>query len=249
MRQRVVNCLGTDLPGGLGIWMARCDSTMTVTVQTSDGELPEGWKVGSPRLCSLLVSATDSACAAGGPGTKCLMICKADSLSSDGGMGALKAVGIDLSNLKNGIDDATRAKLEALGFQVETSEVDGARTIRLMKRDCAAAAAPSAEAGAEAAKVAVVPDGYALDQNYPNPFNPSTTIRFTIPQSERVKVEVINVLGRRVRTLVDATLPAGAHELQWDATSDDGQRVPSGTYMYSISAGDFTSSRTMTLLK
>jgi len=64
-----------------------------------------------------------------------------------------------------------------------------------------------------------------------------------------VKVEVINVLGRRVRTLVDATLPAGAHELQWDATSDDGQRVPSGTYMYHISAGDFTSSRTMTLLK
>jgi len=120
---------------------------MTVTVQTSDGELPEGWKVGSPRLCSLLVSATDSACAAGGPGVRCFMILKSDSVSGEGGMGELEAAGIDLSNLKNGIDDATRAKLEALGFQVETSEVDGARTIRLMKRDCAAAAAPSRRPG------------------------------------------------------------------------------------------------------
>jgi len=101
----------------------------------------------------------------------------------------------------------------------------------------------------EAAKEGVVPEEYALDQNYPNPFNPSTTIRFVVTKAEPVKLEVINMLGQRVRTLVDRTLPMGAHELQWDATNDAGKRVPSGTYLYRFSAGDFNASRTMTLLK
>jgi len=249
VEQRVVECLGADFPEGMNIWVTRCDSMMSVTVQTPDGGLPGEWHTAGTGLCTLMVALGDSVCTAGRTDARCMMICNPDGQSAGAGLDALKSAGIEIMDLKDGLDAETRARLEALGYDVEVSEGEGTRAIKVVKRDEAKATATSDEAGAEAAKGAVVPEGYALDQNYPNPFNPSTTIRFALPQSERVKVEVINMLGQRIRTLVDETMSAGVHELQWDATSDDGKRVPSGTYMYRIAAGEFSSSRTMTLLK
>jgi hypothetical protein len=89
-----------------------------------------------------------------------------------------------------------------------------------------------------------IPTDYILDQNYPNPFNPVTTITFAMPESGEARLEVFDLLGRRVRSLVDGPMEAGRHEVAFDA-----RRLPSGTYLYSLStrAGVFT--RTMVLLK
>ncbi|GAB5518048.1 MAG: hypothetical protein RhofKO_02990 [Rhodothermales bacterium] len=89
-----------------------------------------------------------------------------------------------------------------------------------------------------------LPTSYELDQNYPNPFNPVTSIRFGLPQSAHVRLTVHDALGRTVRTLVDETRPAGRHTITLNATD-----LPSGTYLYRISAGSYEATRTLTLLK
>jgi hypothetical protein len=89
-----------------------------------------------------------------------------------------------------------------------------------------------------------VPERYVLEQNYPNPFNPSTTIRYTIPQSGKVVLSVFNVLGQEVRTLVNEVQNAGIHEV-----TVDGSRLSSGMYFYKLTAGDFTDVKKMLLVK
>ena len=94
-------------------------------------------------------------------------------------------------------------------------------------------------------EVSEIPNHFDLRQNYPNPFNPMTTIRFDLPDDRQVRVEVFAIDGRRVATLVDDALPAGYHEVIWNA----GSEVASGVYFYSIQAGDFTETKKMLLLK
>jgi hypothetical protein len=76
----------------------------------------------------------------------------------------------------------------------------------------------------------------SLAQNYPNPFNPGTTIRYTLPLPSRVTLEVFNILGQRVRTLVDGDQYAGTFYVVWDGTNGDGKRVASGVYIYRLQA-------------
>ena len=96
----------------------------------------------------------------------------------------------------------------------------------------------------------VVPTEFVLGQNYPNPFNPTTTIEFDVPKSSSVTLEVFNVIGARVRSLLRGeSIGAGSHTTMWDGRDDSGHLVPSGVYMYRITAGDFTAWRKMTLLK
>ncbi len=89
-----------------------------------------------------------------------------------------------------------------------------------------------------------LPSDYLLSQNYPNPFNPTTQIAFTLPTSGMVSLEVYNVLGQKVRTLVDGPMPSGVHEVTFDATL-----MPSGVYFYRLVFGDRVESRKMLLLK
>jgi len=89
----------------------------------------------------------------------------------------------------------------------------------------------------------------SLGPNYPNPFNPITQIRFELPQSEKVYLDIYNVHGQRVRRLVKADYPAGPHVVQWDGRDDAGKGVASGVYFYRLSAGAFTQTRKMLLLK
>ncbi|WP_456427582.1 CHRD domain-containing protein [Rhodocaloribacter sp.] len=89
-----------------------------------------------------------------------------------------------------------------------------------------------------------LPETYRLSQNYPNPFNPSTTITFELPQTGRVRLEVFNVLGERVATLVDGPLATGAYAVTFDASS-----LPSGAYLYRLDAGGVTRTRLMMLVK
>ncbi len=76
--------------------------------------------------------------------------------------------------------------------------------------------------------------GFWLYQNFPNPFNPATQIRYTLPVSAAVRVEIFNTLGQKVRTLVHARQPAGTHTLTWDGQDDFRQPLPSGVYMYRL---------------
>jgi len=89
-----------------------------------------------------------------------------------------------------------------------------------------------------------VPRFYKLEQNYPNPFNPSTTIQFQIPKTENVRIEIFNLLGQRVETLLDKSMPAGNHEIKFTANN-----LPCGAYFYKINAGSFHSVRKMLLIK
>ena len=93
-----------------------------------------------------------------------------------------------------------------------------------------------------------LPQGFALGQNYPNPFNPSTIIPYQLPTVAQVRLEVFNVLGQRVATLVDAERSAGFHAAAWDATNAAGQAVAAGVYMYRLTAGGEQHTRRMVLI-
>jgi hypothetical protein len=93
------------------------------------------------------------------------------------------------------------------------------------------------------------PTDFGLRQNFPNPFNPTTIIQYALPKTSQVKVEVYNILGQKLRTLVDETQEPGYKTINWDGKDDDGGEVSSGVYFCRIQAGDFVKSRKMTLLK
>jgi len=89
-----------------------------------------------------------------------------------------------------------------------------------------------------------LPGGFALHQNYPNPFNPITEIAFSIPDACDVRLDVYNIVGQKVTTLVDGMLQSGDHSVAWDASD-----VSSGVYFYRLTGGEVTATRKMVLLK
>jgi hypothetical protein len=82
----------------------------------------------------------------------------------------------------------------------------------------------------------MLPKEYALMQNYPNPFNPTTNIKFALPVSSRVGVEIYNLLGQKVRTLVSENLNAGYHVVEWNGVGSAGEAVGSGVYFVRFNA-------------
>ena len=99
---------------------------------------------------------------------------------------------------------------------------------------------------------AYLPKAFALAQNYPNPFNPSTTISYAIPEGSSqvgVKLNVFNIRGQLVRTLIDQTQGPGTYNVNWDGSDDRGRQISSGVYFYRIQAGDYVSTRKMVVLK
>lgn len=89
-----------------------------------------------------------------------------------------------------------------------------------------------------------VPVEFALEQNYPNPFNPSTVIRYSVAEAANVQLEVYDILGRKVATLVNEAKAPGAYTINFNA-----RNLSSGAYFYRIEAGDFTSIKKMMLIK
>ncbi len=90
----------------------------------------------------------------------------------------------------------------------------------------------------------IVVNDFTLEQNYPNPFNPSTTINYTLSERSVVTLKVYDVLGNEVASLVNTTQEAGKYDIKFDAA-----KLSSGLYIYTLNAGNFTSSRKMMLLK
>jgi len=90
----------------------------------------------------------------------------------------------------------------------------------------------------------IIPDHFELKQNHPNPFNPSTTIKFYLPKTSDVKIEVYNVAGQKIQTLINAKMAAGSQRVEFNA-----QNLSSGIYFYRIKAGEFHDVKKMVLLQ
>ncbi len=90
---------------------------------------------------------------------------------------------------------------------------------------------------------------FLLEQNHPNPFNPTTRIRFRLPVASDVRLDLFDVSGKMVVTLVDRRLGSGEHVIAWDGKDSGGRPVATGTYFCQLRAGDFTDTKKMTLLK
>ena len=93
------------------------------------------------------------------------------------------------------------------------------------------------------------PSQFELDQNYPNPFNPTTQIRYRLATQSHVRIDIYNILGQHVVTLINARQSAGVHVIQWSGRDEQGASVSSGIYIYRMQAGDFAKTRKMMLIK
>lgn len=95
-----------------------------------------------------------------------------------------------------------------------------------------------------------IPSEFTLEQNFPNPFNPTTTISFKIPTQSVVTLDVLNILGQKVRSLIHKeNYSAGTWSVEWDGKSDYGEFMPSGVYLYKIKTANFTEVKKMILIK
>jgi len=93
------------------------------------------------------------------------------------------------------------------------------------------------------------PQTFSLSQNYPNPFNPQTVVRYDLPEFCHVQVTIYNILGQKVRTLVDEDQKPGHRMVFWDGTDGQGKQIASGIYFYRIKAGNFEEVKSMVLLR
>jgi len=97
-----------------------------------------------------------------------------------------------------------------------------------------------------------VTDRFVLGQNYPNPFNPTTKIHYSIPNNLnnlQIQLQIFNVLGQRIRTLISGKKVAGSYSIEWDGKDDQARPAASGVYVYRLQAGEMTESRKMILLR
>ena len=94
-----------------------------------------------------------------------------------------------------------------------------------------------------------MPVEYTLNQNYPNPFNPTTLIKFSIPKDDFVTIKVYDIIGQEITTLFSGYTKAGAHTLSWNGMDRNGKQVSSGSYIYRMTAGEFSQSKKMIYIK
>jgi len=95
----------------------------------------------------------------------------------------------------------------------------------------------------------LTPEVFALHQNYPNPFNPTTQIRYDLPEDALVAINIYDLMGRSIKSLVNSNQSAGYRSIQWNATNNLGEAVSAGMYIYTIQAGEFRQTKKMVLLK
>jgi hypothetical protein len=132
---------------------------------------------------------------------------------------------------------AVKTGLVGCGFTKSNSDFDNFCV------SASAGAALSDDDAQASYHTAPLPDGIEL-KNYPNPFNPITTIKFNLPYATQVRLDIFNILGQRVETVVDEVLQAGLHSYTWD-----GGQMASGIYLYRLTTDNFTSTRKMVLMK
>ncbi len=94
-----------------------------------------------------------------------------------------------------------------------------------------------------------IPTEFELSYNYPNPFNPSTKFKYALPEGRNVKIIIYDINGSKVTELVNNYQGAGTYEVTWNGKNDQGLQVSSGTYIYSVQAGDFVQTKKMVMIK
>lgn len=94
-----------------------------------------------------------------------------------------------------------------------------------------------------------IPEAFKLSQNYPNPFNAQTTIRYQVPHQTEIMLEIYNMSGQLIRTLVQEIQDAGFYSVQWDARDEFGSEVASGTYLYRLQTGEYILAKRLTLVR
>jgi len=94
-----------------------------------------------------------------------------------------------------------------------------------------------------------LPVSFGLKQNYPNPFNANTEIIFDLSSNSNVTLEVYNIAGQKISTLVNGSFEAGSHNVIWNGTNYEGNVVSSGVYFYNLKVNDLSQTRKMVLLK
>ena len=117
-----------------------------------------------------------------------------------------------------------------------------------LRRGAVAQATTDADGQFALALASGLPQGFALGQNYPNPFNPGTVIPYELAAAGYVQLEVLNVLGQHVATLVDGEQAAGSYRVRWDGTDAAGGAVSAGVYLYRLTAGGAMATGRMTLV-
>ena len=167
-------------------------------------------------------------------------------------LGEWQASGNDLSSITEmpnfiepdlHINDGIPTNLESHATPISGIEVDIDSDIRNPTSPDIGADEFNGIVGVENSK-SIQPLEFRLEQNFPNPFNPATTIRYSVPNTSRVQINVYDVLGNETGTLINEEKPAGNYEITWDAAN-----LPSGVYFYQLRAGEFTGTNKMILLK
>jgi len=100
----------------------------------------------------------------------------------------------------------------------------------------------------ENSQTAQVVKKFALLQNYPNPFNPETNIKYALPEESYVLIEVYNILGKKITTILDTEMQEGYHIVKWDGRNSTGQKVSAGIYLVRMKVGSFEKTQKMMLL-
>ncbi|HOT95793.1 MAG TPA: FlgD immunoglobulin-like domain containing protein [bacterium] len=93
------------------------------------------------------------------------------------------------------------------------------------------------------------PGRFLLAQNFPNPFNPETRVAFQLPERQQARLEIYNLLGQRIRTLVEGELAAGGHAATWDGLTEQGEPAAGGIYLYRLQAGPYHDCKRMVLMR
>nr|MBN2276110.1 T9SS type A sorting domain-containing protein [candidate division Zixibacteria bacterium] len=141
------------------------------------------------------------------------------------------------------LDDAVRKKLEEKGLLMKYDDRQGINLSPDRPMEIKKDPMQSDKDGN------VLLEGYRLSQNFPNPFNPITRIEYSIPSSEHVRIDIVNINGQKIRTLVNQTMGPGDYSVEWDATDDDGVEVATGVYFYRFNAGKASRTMKMTYMK
>ena len=94
-----------------------------------------------------------------------------------------------------------------------------------------------------------LPKDFKLYQNYPNPFNSTTTIRYLLSQSGKMRLQIFDIMGRLVHTIIDDQQPAGDHQISWDGTDKDGVKVSTGIYLCQLAVDRYKLTNKLALIK
>jgi hypothetical protein len=159
----------------------------------------------------------------------------------------MSIVGYNMTNQP--IDTGSGTIIRLPVYLNSAAEIESIQVITSVKGNIASVT----QAKAAVAQPGTYPVTYRLAQNYPNPFNAGTTIQFDLPEAgpgrRRVVVQVFNMLGQRVRTLLNGDVDAGTFTIYWNGRDDAGRGVASGVYLYRLISKDFTSTKKMVLVR